>query len=391
MERVYFNNCLTSKPAPEVVEAMLPYLKEKFHFPENFIISGGELNTELANFHKTIANSVGAKAKEIHFTSGGTSANNLAIKGFISENAYKGTHLIVSVVDYPDLLTNAAFFEKSGFDVTYLSADEEGFVDPNELREAIQEDTILFMTTMGNHTVGTLQPIKEYRKILDEASHKIAMHVDACEIYGRYPLDVNDLGIDTMSISAHKIHGPQGVGAMYIRSGIKIAPTKHGVNRLDEFETGGISIAAIAGFSKAVELIFANFEKYYNHIRGLQRYLLEKIEATIPYTLLNGPRDDRRAPHNMNITFNYIEGEAIIMMMDIAGISAATGSACASKGLKANYVMMALGRNHEQSHGSIKFTFSRYNTKKEIDYTVEKLAEIVKELRRRSPLFQEEN
>ncbi len=391
MERIYFNNCLTSKPAPEVIEAMLPYLTDKFQLPENFVISGGIINADLANFRKIIADSMSAEPSEIHFTTGGTSANNLAIKGFISENANQGTHLIVSVIDYPDLLTNAAFFEKSGFDVTYLDTDEEGYVNPEELREAIQDDTILFMTTMANHTVGTLQPLKEYRKILDEANHKIAMHVDACEAYGRYPLDVNDLGIDIMSISAHKIHGPKGVGAMYVRKGIKIGPTKHGINRLDEFETGGISTAAIAGFAKAVELIFSNFDQYFQHIKDLQKHLLDKIESTISHTLLNGPRGDKRVPHNMNISFDYIEGEAIIMMLDMVGISAATGSACASKGLKANYVMMALGRNHEQSHSSIKFTLSRYNTKDEIDYTVEKLAEIVRNLRRLSPLYKEEN
>ncbi|MFO7896684.1 MAG: cysteine desulfurase family protein [Candidatus Cloacimonadales bacterium] len=391
MKRVYFNNCLTSQPAEEVITAMLPFMREKFQFPENFVSTGGQINSDLAAFRKTIAESLGAADSELHFTNGGTSANNLAIKGYISENAGQGTHLIVSVVDYPDLLTNAAYFEKSGFDVTYLPADESGFVDPEDLREAIQEDTILFMTTMSNHTLGTMQPIKKYRQVLDAADQQIAMHVDACEAYGRYPLDVKDLGIDLLSISAHKIHGPKGVGALYIRKGIKIAPTKHGVNRLDEYETGAISIAAIAGFAKAVELIFSDFEQHYAHIRSLQKYLLEKIEATIPHTLLNGPRIEGRAPHNMNISFAYIEGEAIIMMLDMVGISAATGSACASKGLKANYVMMAIGRNHEQSHSSIKFTLSRYNTKAEIDYTVEKLAEIVQELRRRSPLYKEEN
>ena len=391
MERVYLNNCLTSKPAEAVIEAMLPYWKEKFQFPENFILSGGVIDTDIQKFRKTIANSFGAKPQEVHFTTGGTSANNLAIKGFLSGNAGKGLHMIVSIIDYPDLLTNAAYFEKSGFEVTYLACDQDGFVDPEELRDAIRPDTILFMTTMGNHTVGTIQPIKKYREVLDEADHKIAMHVDACEAYGRYPLDVNDLGMDLMSISAHKIHGPKGIGAMYVRKGIKLAPTKHGVNRLDEFETGGISIAAIAGFAKAVEILFADFNKYYDHIRELQKYLLEEIEATIPYTLLNGPQPEKRAPHNMNISFSYIEGEAIIMMLDMVGISAATGSACASKGLKANYVMMALGRNLEESHSSIKFTLSRNNTKEQIDYTVEKLAEIVKELRRRSPLYQEEN
>ena len=242
------------------------------------------------------------------------------------------------------------------------------------------------MTTIGNHTVGTIQPIKEIREILDSAEQKIAMHVDACEAYARIPINVNELGIDLMSISAHKIHGPQGVGALYQRKGIVLGQVQHGVNRMDNLQTGGMNIASIAGFAKAVELAFDEKEDNMAKIRKLSDYLLNKIESIIPDTLLNGPRGNRRAPHNINISFDYIEGEAIMMMMDIIGVSISTGSACASQGLKANYVLMALGRSHEQSHSSMKFTFSRYNTFQEIDYTVEKLAEVVKELRSRSPL-----
>jgi cysteine desulfurase len=385
---IYFNNCLTSQPAPEVIEAMLPYWKDKFYFPENFIQTGTQIEEELELFKQTIAQSIAAKPAEIHFTTGGTSANNLAIKGFLMANAEKGTHIIVSVGDYPDLLTNAAFFEESGFDVTYLSIDSEGFINLNELKDAIRNDTILFMTTLANHTVGTIQPIAEIRSVLNASGRSIAMHVDACEAYARMPIDVNKMGIDLMSISAHKIHGPQGVGALFVRKGIKLKSVKHGIARIDELETGGISLAAIAGFAKAVELAFAhdNISK----IRELSNYLLQQIEAKISHTLLNGPRGENRISHNVNISFQYIEGEAIIMMLDNENIAVATGSACASKGLKPNYVLMAMGRNHEQSHGSLKFTVSRYNSKEEIDLTVEKLANIVQELRDRSPLYNEE-
>ena len=386
MERIYFNNCLTSKPAPEVVEITTEYMKNRYYFPENFNAMGTATSEDLNNAKKVIANSMGADSKEIHFTSGGTAANNLAIKGYLTANSNKGTHIICSVIDYPDILTNAAFFEKSGFDVTYLNADNEGFIDLEQLENSIREDTILFMTTMGNHTVGTIQPIKEIREILDGADQKIAIHVDACEAYARIPINVNELGIDLMSISAHKIHGPQGIGVLYQRKGIKLGQVQHGVNRMDNLQTGGMNIASIAGFAKAVELAFNNLDANIAKIRKLSDYLLNKIESTIPDTLLNGPRGDRRAPHNINISFDYIEGEAIMMMMDIIGVSISTGSACASQGLKANYVLMALGRSHEQSHSSMKFTFSRYNTFQEIDYTVEKLAEVVKELRSRSPL-----
>ena len=388
---IYLTNCRTSQPAPEAVEAMLPYLKEKFYFPGNIIKSGTEAKQDLEKFQNVIATSINANFTEIHFTNSGTSANNIAIKGYISANANRGTHIIVSVIDYRDLLANAAFFEKSGFSVSYISADRDGFINLEELKDAIQADTIFFMTTLGNHTTGTIQPLKEIREILDSADHKIAMHVDACEAYGRIPIDVDELGIDLMSISAHKIHGPQGVGALYQRKGIKIGQVNHGVSRIDNHETGGISIASIAGFSKAVELISANFDEYSQKIRNLSNYLLEQIEVKIPHTMLNGPRGEKRAPHNINISFDFIEGEAITVMLDFYDIAVATGSACASQGLKANYIMMALGRTHEQSHGSIKFTLSRYNTFEEIDITVEKLAEIVQELRRRSPLYNEEN
>ncbi|MDP8202459.1 MAG: cysteine desulfurase family protein [Candidatus Tenebribacter burtonii] len=386
MERIYFNNCLTSQPAREVIEIITAYMKDKYYFPENFISKGTEASNNLDNAKKIIADSMGADAKEIHFTSGGTAANNLAIKGYLTANSNKGTHIICSVIDYPDILTNAAFFENSGFDVTYLQNDNEGFIDLEQLKDSIRKDTILFMTTMGNHTVGTIQPIKEIRDILDSAKQKIVMHVDACEAYARIPIDVNELGIDLMSISAHKIHGPQGIGALYQRKGIVLGQIQHGVNRMDNLQTGGMNIASIAGFAKAVELAFNDLDANIAKIRKLSDYLLNKIESTIPDTLLNGPRGIKRISHNINISFDYIEGEAIMMMMDINGVSISTGSACASQGLKPNYVMMAIGRNHEQSHSSMKFTLSRYNTFQEIDYTVEKLAEVVKELRSRSPL-----
>ncbi|MDO9578392.1 MAG: cysteine desulfurase family protein [Candidatus Cloacimonadales bacterium] len=390
MKKYYFDNCKTTQPAPEVIEAMLPYLKDKFIFPANFVLGGSEAAYELEGFKKIIADSIGAKAEEIHFTASGTLANNIAIKGFLSENAKHGTHIILSVIDYPDLLTNAAFFEKSGFEITYLQTDDQGFIDLEQLKDSLRSDTIMFLTTFVNHTVGSIQPIKKIREILDSADHKIVMHVDAGQAYGKLPIDVNELGIDLMSFSAHKIHGPQGVGALFQRKGVVLGSVIHGINRLDNHQTGAVSMANIAGFAKAVEFTFADFENNVNHLRELSNYLLQKIENTIPYTLLNGPRGAGRAPHNVNISFDFIEGEAIMLMLDIAGISVATSSACASEGLKANYILMAMGRNHEQSHSSMKFTLSRYNTKEEIDYTVEKLAEIVQELRRRSPLYKEE-
>jgi len=374
-------------PAPEVLEAMRLYFEEKYWFPGAFISTGESTNDAISAFKETVAASINAQAGEIHFTSGGTLANNMAIKGLAKAYAAQGKHIIVSVVDYPDLLTNAAYLEKNGFEVSYLSSDSEGFINLAELKEAIRKDTIMFMTTAVNHVVGTIQPLQEIKEILQSADHKIYYHVDAGQAFGKIPLDVNELGIDTMAISAHKIHGPQGIGALYLRSGTKLAQLIHGVARIDNYQTGGLSIALMAGFAKAVELIWADFNGYTSSLRAMSDYLLASLEKEIPHIELNGPRGNKRAPHNINVSIDYIEGEAITMMLDSKGITVATGSACASQGLKANYVLMAMGKNHVQSHGSMKFTLSRFTTKEQIDETVTALAGITEELRARSPLY----
>ncbi len=385
--KIYMDNCITSKPAPEVLAAMQDWLTEKYWYPGSFVSTGETINSDIAGFKEIVARSLGAMADEIHFTSGGTLANNMAIKGLANAYAGKGKHVICSVVDYPDLLTNAAYLENAGFEVSYLSADSEGFIDLDELKREIRQDTILFMTTVVNHVIGTIQPLREIKAILESADHKIYFHADAGQAYGKMPLDVKELGVDTLSVSAHKIHGPQGIGALYQRKGVKLAQTIHGVKRIDNLQTGGLNIALIAGFAKAVELSFTDIHATEKKLRELSDYLLEKIEATIPEVELNGPRGEKRAPHNVNVSIDYIEGEAITMMLDMHGITVATGSACASQGLQANYVLMAVGKNHVQSHGSMKFTLSRYNTFEEIDAVVARLAEITAELRSRSPLY----
>lgn len=387
--QVYLDNCMTTMPAPEVLAAMQPYLTEKFWYPGSFISTGETINTALAAFKSTIAKSLNANPKEIHFTSGGTMANNIAIKGILTAHADKGTHIICSAVDYPDILTNAAFFEQNGFDITYLTADAEGKVSAQALKDAIRPDTILFMTTIVNHVIGTIQPIQEYKEVLANAGHKIYFHADAGQAYGKMPLDILELGVDTLSISAHKIHGPQGVGALYVKTGTQLGQLIHGVSRVDNLQTGGVNIALLAGFAKAVELTFSDLQAQIDLLYDTSEYLLSSIENSIPYVELNGPRGRARAAHNINVTIDYIEGEALTMMLDLQGITVATGSACASQGLTPNYVLMAIGKNHMQSHGSLKFTVSRYTTREDIDYVVEKLAEIAIELRKRSPLFKE--
>lgn len=388
-KRIYLDNCVTTKPDPQIFEVMKEYWENEYWFPATFFTAGEEINSKLENFKATLGKTINAKPDEIHFTRGGTSANNIAIKGLLMANSQKGTHIICSVVDYPDILTNYAFFEKSGFTVTYLQPDEDGVVSAQKLKDAIRPDTILFSTTWVNHVVGTIQPLDEYAKVLQEADHKVFLHVDAGQAYGKFPMDMNHTGIDTMSVSAHKIHGPQGVGFLYKRTKTPLAQVVHGVNRVDNLETGGMNIGSLAGFAKAAELTFADLAATTKKLRDLSNYLLERIMNEIPDVELNGAAGEGRACHNINVSIDYIEGEAMGMMLDLNGVTAATGSACASQGLKPSYVLMAMGRNHMQSHGSMKFTVSKFTTKEELDFTVDKLKEIVIELRRRSPLYQE--
>lgn len=382
---IYLDNCITSPVIPEVLEAMQPYFTGKFWYPGTFVSTGESANSDLQGFKETLAAALGADPAEIHFTSGGTLANNIAIKGLAA--TAPGKHAICSVVDYPDLLTNAAYLEKQGFEVTYLPADSEGFIDLEQLRSAIRPNTSLFMTTLVNHVVGTIQPLAEIKAILEAADHKIFFHADAGQAFVKMPLDVKNLGVDTLSVSAHKIHGPQGIGALYVKKGTRLGQSIHGVQRMDNLQTGGLSMALIAGFAKAVELTFRDLEGNIRYLRELSNYLIDQIETKISHVELNGPRGDKRACHNVNISIDYIEGEAIAMMLDMHGITVATGSACASQGLKANYVMMAMGKTHVQSHGSMKFTLSRLNTRAEIDATVAALVEITENLRARSPLY----
>ena len=386
-ERIYMDNCVTSAMAPEVLEAMKPYFSEEYWYPSSFVSTGEASSAAFEGFRKVIAAALNAKPKEITFTSGGTIANNIALKGLALANSGEGRHIICSTVDYPDLLTHAGYFEKMGFEVSYLEPDELGFVSADKLKAAIRQDTILFMSTMVNHVVGTIQPIQEYAKVLAAANHKIWFHVDAGQAFGKLHLDVAALGVDTLAISAHKIHGPQGIGALYVKKGSRLGPYIHGVRRFEGVQPGGLSLAAMAGFAKAVEMVYQDLDGHIKQLRELSDYLMEQLESQIDYVELNGPRGEGRVCHNINVSLDFIEGEAITVMLDMHKITVATGSACASRGLKPSYVLMAMGKNHVQSHGSMKFTLSRYNTKEQIDFTVAKLKEIAVVLRERSPLY----
>jgi len=368
---------------------MIPFLSENYYFPGNFVGPGTQAQKYINTFKRTIANSLNADPSEIHLTSGGTIANNIGIKGFILANAHKGNHLICSEIDYPDILTNVAFFEENGFTVTYLKANFDGMIDLAELKNAINKETILVMTTLANHVLGTIQPIMKIKEIIKEKNIETALFVDAGHAYGRMKIDVKAFDCEMLSFSGHKIHGPQGTGSLYIKKGVKINQYLHGISRIDDLNTGGISMAALAGLSKAVEIQFADLEKNIDTMKSMRLRLLDGIRKNIDNVSINGPIDDNRICHNLNISVPFIEGEGLMLMLDIANISVATGSACASQGLKPNYILMATGRTFLQSHGSIKLTLSRMTTEDEIEYVIEKFTEAVKKLKKLSPLSQD--
>jgi len=283
-KRVYLDNCVTTKPDPLIFDIMKDYWENKYWYPANFFSAGEAIKSELEDFQAIFAQTINSKPDEIHFTRGGTSANNIAIKGLLTANSDKGTHIICSVIDYPDILTNVAFFENSGFDVTYLQSDEFGFVSAEKLQAAIRPDTILFATTWVNHVVGTIQPVEEYAKVLNNADHKIFLHVDAGQAYGKLPMDMENVTIDTLAVSGHKIHGPQGIGFLYKRARTPLGQVVHGINRIDNLETGGINIGSIAGFAKVAELTFDNLDETVKKLRDSSTYLLEQVMKHIPYS-----------------------------------------------------------------------------------------------------------
>ena len=389
-KEVYLDSCKTSRLDPKVLKAMMPYLTDKYWYPGSFTSIGTEISEVIEEAQETVAHSMNAKLGEITFTSGGTDANNIAIQGILQANKERGRHFICSTVSHPSVLAIFQGMEKQGFEGTYISANKDGYLDLEELKAAIRPDTILAAFTQVNHILGTIQNSKAIRNILDQADHKIYLFMDSCEAYTKIPIDVEGLGIDSLSISAHKFNGPKGMGILYVKKGTEIVPTQFGITRLYKLKPGAINVPGIVGTAKAVELAFADFDNNIERYRVLQKLLYDEIMKRIPDAVLNGPPLGERSPAHLNITFRYIEGEAIMMMLDFDNIHVETGSACSSQNLQPNYILMNTGRTHEESHGSVRFTLDRFVTKEGILKTVDALEKTAKELRRRSPLGKKE-
>lgn len=385
-KKIYLDNAATTKTRSEVVEAMLPYFTEKFGNPSSIYEFASQNKKAVDESRSIIAKALGADSSEIYFTGGGTESDNWAIKATADAYSQKGNHIITSKIEHHAVLHTCEYLEKHGYEVTYLDVDENGIIKLDQLKKAIRPTTILITIMFANNEIGTIQPVKEIGKIAKE--HNILFHTDAVQAFGQVPVDVNDLGIDMLSASAHKLGGPKGIGLLYIRKGIKIRSFIHGGAQERQRRAGTENVPGIVGFGKAVEIALETMDARAQKEIELRDYLITRVLKEIPYTRVNGDRL-RRLPNNVNFSFQFIEGESLLIMLDMNHICASSGSACTSGSLDPSHVLLAIGLPHEIAHGSLRLTLSEENTKEEIDYTVDKIKEIVDKLRKMSPLYED--
>lgn len=383
---IYLDNAATTKTAQEAVDAMLPYFTEYYGNASSIYSLGSESKKAMTEAREEIAGSIGASAQEIYFTAGGSESDNWALVATAEAYESKGKHIITSKIEHHAILHTCEYLEKRGFSITYIDVDENGVLKLDELKKAIRPDTILISVMFANNEIGTIQPIKEIGEIARE--HGILFHTDAVQAYGHVQTRVDELPIDMMSASGHKINGPKGIGFLYIRKGVKIRSFVHGGAQERSRRAGTENIPGIVGLAAAVKKNFANMEERTRKETELRDYLIERIEKEIPYCRLNGHRTDR-LPNNVNFSFQFIEGESLLIMLDMKGICASSGSACTSGSLDPSHVLLAIGLPHEIAHGSLRMTLSEENTKEEIDFVADELKGIVERLRSMSPLYED--
>ncbi|MFO7990755.1 MAG: cysteine desulfurase family protein [Thermoplasmata archaeon] len=385
-EKIYLDNSASTRVDERVVEAMKPYFFEKCAVPTSeFGYSLGiDAKEALDEARGVLAKRLGADADEIIFTSGSAESSNLALKGVAKKLKDKGKHIVISAIEDFPVLHSAATLEKEGFEVTKIPVDSEGFVDMGGLEEAIRDDTILVSVQHANQEIGTVQDIEAIAEICEE--NEVLFHTDATHTFTRLPIDVSEIHIDLITVSSHTIHGPKGVGALYIRDGTPISKIMDGGYQEFDMRGGLENIHGIVGFAKAVELV--NDEEN-GRLKKMRDHLIERVSTEVPDVTLNGSKE-KRTPHNANITFHYVEGESITLHLDMKGIAVSTGSACFSRSLEASHVILGIGGDHERAHGSVRFTFGRFNTMEEVDRVVEAVSEIIKNLRDISPLGKED-
>ena len=383
---IYLDNAATTKTAPEVVEAMLPYFSENYGNPSSVYSFASKNKDAVTEQREIIARALGAKTNEIYFTAGGTESDNWALKATAEAYASKGKHLITTKIEHHAILHTGEYLEGRGFEVTYLDVDENGLVRPEEVEAAIRPDTILISVMFANNEIGTIEPIKEIGRIAHE--HGVLFHTDAVQAFGQVPIDVDELGIDMLSASGHKLNGPKGIGFLYIRKGVKIRSFIHGGAQDRKRRAGTENVPGIIGLGKAVERAVATMAERSAKEIELRDYLIGRVLEEIPYCRLNGDPVDR-LPNNANFSFEFIEGESLLIMLDMKGICASSGSACTSGSLDPSHVLLAIGLPHEIAHGSLRLTLGEETTREDIDYVVDSLKEIVARLREMSPLYED--
>ena len=383
---IYLDNAATTKTAPEVVQAMLPYFTENYGNPSTIYSLGSASKKAVNEARRTIAGAIGARQEEIYFTAGGSEADNWALKATAEAYESKGKHIITTKIEHHAILHTCEYLEKRGFEVTYLNVDKDGLVDPEELKNAIRPDTILISVMFANNEIGTIEPIKEIGAIAKERG--VLFHTDAVQAFGQVPINVDEMNIDMLSASGHKLNGPKGIGFLYIRSGLKLRSFIHGGGQERSRRAGTENVPGIVGLGAATARALAIMEEKAKKETELRDYLISRIEKEIPYCRLNGHRT-RRLAGNVNFSFLYIEGESMLLMLDMKGICASSGSACTSGSLDPSHVLLAIGLKHEEAHGSLRMTLSEENTKEEIDTVVDNLKQIVNKLRDMSPLYED--
>lgn len=385
MRRVYLDHSATTPVDPEVAALMMTYYTEKYGNPSSVHGFGREAKQALEQARTQVADLIGASPLEITFTSGGTEADNLAILGTVEALRSKGKHIITSCIEHHAVLETCEYLEKKGFDLTILPADAEGIVSTEDLRQAIRPDTILITVMHANNEVGSIQPIGEIGKIARE--HGIVFHVDAVQSFGKIPINVEEMNVDLLTVSSHKIYGPKGVGALYVRKGIRIVPLVHGGGQERKRRSGTENTPGIIGFGKACELAGQRMAEDARHQQELRDKLIKGITERIKFVKVNGPVGEKRLPNNVNVSILYVEGESLLLSLDMLGIAASSGSACTSGSLDPSHVLLGMGLTHEVAHGSLRFTLGRQNTEADIDYVLEQLPKIVERLRMMSPLY----
>ncbi len=383
---IYLDNAATTRTAPEVVEAMLPYFTELYGNPSSVYSFSQKSKEAITAARETIAASLGAKTEEIYFTAGGSEADNWALKAAAEAYRSKGNHIITTKIEHHAILHTGEWLEKHGFEVTWLEVDEYGTVKLEELKKAIRPTTILISVMFANNEIGTIQPIKEIGAIARE--HGILFHTDAVQAYGQLPIQVDELHIDMLSSSAHKLNGPKGIGFLYIRKGVKIRSFVHGGAQERKRRAGTENVPGIVGYGAAAARAMRTMEARTQKERELRDYLIDRVLREVPYTRLNG-HPNNRLPNNANFSFQFIEGESLLIMLDMDGICGSSGSACTSGSLDPSHVLLAIGLPHEIAHGSLRLTLSEETTKEEIDYVVESIKKIVDRLRQMSPLYED--